>query len=335
MRHRVPVRRCLMTISSAVLLISGAMAAVPGRIVFEREGAIYTVEADGTSETKLSVTGVPATLSHPAWLPDGRQIAFGALSWGEEAPAPGEKPSQRDTYQVCHIWTLRIGDSAAVRIAEVAPLPREPKYEIREIEWSADGTRIGFEVGTVLEETGNPDIRYYVVNRNGKGVMSSGSAAYDDSLQPRRRLHEERSPDGKRLLQSRTLGDVDELFISDTDGSNACQLTHTASLRDTAVTNIWGGGVISGVWSPDGARVVFIPLMEGADYAWGGLFSVHADGSGQTRLGKDMYLVGDLPKAWSPDGKRLAYEDDGAIYVADFMSSPRKIATGHTPDWGP
>ncbi|MCI0709401.1 MAG: hypothetical protein L0154_04485 [Chloroflexi bacterium] len=40
--------------------------------------------------------------------------------------------------------------------------------------------------------------------------------------------------------------------------------------------------------------------------------------------------------AWSPDGKQLAFEHDGAIYIMDFNKhKPQQVIAGHAPVWSP
>ena len=68
---------------------------------------------------------------------------------------------------------------------------------------------------------------------------------------------------------------------------------------------------------------------------WGRLFSVNADGTNQMQLSQEEYLVGEFPTGWSPDGKRLVFEDNDSVCVADFIHPARKIDEGHTPDWRP
>jgi len=68
------------------------------------------------------------------------------------------------------------------------------------------------------------------------------------------------------------------------------------------------------VWSPDGAHIA---VMNDGDP--GGLYIMAADGS-DVRMILEGYSGTDV--AWSPDGRRLAYEDDsGAIWVATTNGS--------------
>lgn len=55
------------------------------------------------------------------------------------------------------------------------------------------------------------------------------------------------SPDGRRIAFARSLGDGQHLFVMNSDGSNARQLTKTG--------NGWGG--VHATWTPDGRRVIY------------------------------------------------------------------------------
>ena len=72
-------RRKLLTLAAALVALAGAYAQKAGaqnpqgKIAFDRNTSIYTMNADGTEQTKISgnIGGID-----PAFSPDGTQLAF-------------------------------------------------------------------------------------------------------------------------------------------------------------------------------------------------------------------------------------------------------------------
>ena len=76
------------------------------------------------------------------------------------------------------------------------------------------------------------------------------------------------------------------------------------------------------VWSPDGAHIA---VMVDAGGGGGDVYVMDRDGS-NVRVLIDYYPATRV--AWSPDGTRLAYEDDGSVWVAPVDgSAPTEIGT--------
>jgi len=134
--------------------------------------------------------------------------------------------------------------------------------------WSPDGSRIAFE--------SEGDIR--VMDPDGAHLVI---------LTPGHRP--DWSPDGSRILFDRTnLGGCvgficpSDLYQMEADGSQVeLLLSH--------------GGC--GAWSPDGARIAYISLLEG-------LFVRNASGGSRTLLANPA----GCPVVWSPDGEAIAYQ---------------------------
>ena len=104
------------------------------------------------------------------------------------------------------------------------------------------------------------------------------------------------SPDGVRVVYGRTVADratqqsATQLWLCDSDGGNARQLTYTGK------QNGWAR------WSPDGARLAFVSDR----VAQSGLFVMPLEGHGEAReLTRHNGPITNL--AWSPDGTSLAY----------------------------
>jgi len=74
--------------------------------------------------------------------------------------------------------------------------------------------------------------------------------------------------------------------------------------------------------SPDGRRIAFV--RAGAPK----VVVVDIEGKAESPVAE-----GDHP-SWSPDGKRLAYDREGSIYVTELETrGERKIVNGGGPSW--
>ena len=80
-------------------------------------------------------------------------------------------------------------------------------------------------------------------------------------------------------------------------------------------------GGIPPVWSPDSTQLVY--------WGGGGIWTINADGTNQR-----FFSFGSL--AWSPDGTRIAYTNNG-IWVANSNgTNPQQLTdTGNSPAWSP
>jgi Tol biopolymer transport system component len=190
----------------------------------------------------------------------------------------------------------------------------------RDIEpaWSPDGHQIAF----VRDYRDGSGSGIYVANADGSGLTNlirhAGPYGYPTW-----------SPDGSRIAFTAGVRDspvdwTESLYVMNADGSNLRRLTDPAMLVYSPPS-----------WSPDGMRIVFngsITLERG------GIFVVHADGSGLA------YLSSGFVPSWSPDRTRIAFvfwdnvgphlasmTDDGSdvTILADVFSSL------NPPSWSP
>lgn len=102
------------------------------------------------------------------------------------------------------------------------------------------------------------------------------------------------SPDGTRLAFTSNRDGQYELYVSAADGSAPVRLT-TDPGYDSAPT-----------WSPDGRRFAFERGDELDADTTKDIWTMAADGSGQTRLTPDDAFVDEGP-AFSPDGEQIAF----------------------------
>ena len=109
------------------------------------------------------------------------------------------------------------------------------------------------------------------------------------------------SPDGKRLAFS----SGDDIWVKDLDRDTPSRLSFLPGL------NRWP------VWTPDGRYIVF----QSANPAAPGLYSVRSDGSGEAQRLTDGKLQ-EIPYSFSPDGKRLAFQQTGNGGSQDIFTAP-------------
>jgi TolB protein len=129
-----------------------------------------------------------------------------------------------------------------------------------------------------------------------------------------------------------------EICSINADGTGVRRLTNTPEYEGVPA------------WSPDGKKIAFVSYDKKVPHVNpGGVYVMNADGSGRTKL---PWPEGSMPKfatggsrdlAWSPDGKKIAFQGNRNIYVvaADGSSKPRRLTTGphwetaSSPTWSP
>ena len=169
-----------------------------------QRAALYTIGTDGTGLTQLYVTAA-GDLSrrhwmygHPAWSPDGEQLAFFVSTFNEK----GEAYKQ---------WTERLfvigPDGSGLR--EVAEMVNYLTLNTVPT-WSPDGTRLLFSLRPFNEEAYSQSI--FTVGSDGSGLLRVGRGAYASW-----------SPDGSRIAILNLYDKEDKaafLFTVAPDGSD-------------------------------------------------------------------------------------------------------------------
>ncbi len=213
------------------------------------------------------------------------------------------------------------------------------------------------------------DDEIYVISADGTG---STERLTDNSSADRSPVF---SPDGSRIIFTSDRDGNDEIYSIDSDGSGAVNLTASpADDRDPSLPadgsaiafrsdrsaagnpDIYsmsadGSGVVRLTddpatdgdpdFSPDGTEITF---TRGVDPGDGSpvndeVWRMAADGSGQINITNHPRGIDDRQPSYRPDGAKIAYQDEGDIYVQSLDGTARTrltavAATDSVPDWG-
>jgi TolB protein len=219
-------------------------------LVFQRDGDIYTANADGSAATQLTATA-DQTERSPAWSPDGRRIVF--------ARSPST-PAAAGTVE--DLLVMAADGSNATRIQEWGADP----------DWSPGGTEIAYGLRHTTEGGYFPiwlDLRAISPDGTSDRVLAStheGQAPLLDHHFP------SWSPDGRRIVIQRAVKSAPccrydyDLVVMNADGSGAANLTAPSTDDEEQP-----------VYSPDGTKIAFqVPNRV--------IWVMNSDGSGTTQV---------------------------------------------------
>jgi Tol biopolymer transport system component len=310
------------TASPALSARSGAASGRPSsKIAFVRTvgciplrhcwWGLYVMNPDGSGKRRLarhawvSNVGVGSL----AWSPDRRKLVFAAHLSRSAAPC--------DSYCGKEIFVINADGGGLRRLTRNTVADWEPA-------WSPDGQKIAWLRG---HGTG-ADV--FVMN-------ADGSDQQNLTPKPGNRGDPRWSPDGRAILftavppgqpPSAPGWPYHDVYVMNADGSGKRKLTHTPE-----------GGEFDPSWSPDGQHIAF--SRQTAPPLGVRIIVMNADGSAKhavtPTIATEAALVRPI-KAWSPDGRRIAFWDDDAIYVVNADGSGlRRLAQNafEGPSWSP
>ncbi|MCH8201179.1 MAG: PD40 domain-containing protein [Chloroflexi bacterium] len=264
-----------------------------GKIAFEQNGDILTINPDGSGIVNL--TNNPQRETAPAWSPDGQSIAFsrGGL-WVMDAD--GSNQTQLTDSGTDPAWNpdgtkIAFFEELGVAIYVLDLMTTEVSFlfdggvELGPA-WSPDGTKITY---SDFSDAGNGEL--FVANSDGteplqltfNGSGSDGGSSW--------------SPDSTKIAYRTCRIFPCEIFAIEPDGSNDTNLTNSNNNEEELS------------WSPDGTRIVY-SASAGLDIQ---LWMMNADGSNQTQFTQGP------SDARQPDWQPLA-EDPG--YAAFELATP-------------
>lgn len=234
------------------------------RVAFARAkdsgGDIYTVPVTGGEPVRVSYDEAP--VYGLAWTADGSSIVYASERDGSNAK----------------LWRVEAtgGTPTPITIGS---------ENIRELAIARQGNRLAYAQS-------NSDTDIYRLELIGDAGAKRESGARVDLISSTRREHAaEFSPDGQRIAFRSDRSGNYEIWVCDSEGKNATQLTHFEGPRAN-----------SPKWSADGRWIAFSSQVGGtAD-----IYVIGADGGAPRRLTTDDRFADTAP-SWSADGRRIYF----------------------------
>ena len=303
----------LAALTVAAVAAPSAHAAFPGsngRIAYVRPGyGLYSVERDGTSRLRLSANGCD---SAPAFSPSGLALAFQTCDPARHATVVGTMSS------------AGLGRRIVVHDSDALPSPQTPGF-------SPSGDRLVFAAGA------SPSTRLFVAGTDASHRRRVKAIGYSPSWSATGHIAFTVPLNRRRWCNSTELDDVYSL-----------KSVHGGRHR---VTRTYGSYAPD--WSPDGRRIAYTrdftlssrdarqaghtpmdckPVVSKANRYGPEIVVARASGSHAHRLTSR----GGSDPAWSPNGRLIAFERSGWIWVMRADGShERRLTRGYDPTWQP
>lgn len=178
----------------------------------------------------------------------------------------------------------------------------------RDPTWSPDGNKIAFAASPDSMQT-----NIVIANVDRSAFNSLGGEGARDG-------YPAWSPDGSQIAFSSLRTGNSELFVMNSDGTNARQITNSPDVD------------LRPAWSPDGGRL-FFDAAPPAPFLLSNLWTINVDGSARTQLTTRPSVR--LNPQVSPDGTKIVYQavfSDSDIYVINVDGSGQTRLTSDLSD---
>jgi Tol biopolymer transport system component len=285
------------------LPLSGPVPDAPGRLLYVKSGAFWTLEPRTKATAQLAALPPGSFASQPAVSPDGRWIAYVLYQPGQAAGDPGGTS--------LHVMSAD-GQERRVVLAHDGP-----GIVLSEPAWSHDGQALYF---TRQATDGTARVERVRLDGSGRALIIADGHSPSVSAEGQRLAYLVTDP--QRLAQT--------LWIAGADGAGAVRLLGDPDFMALARPALARDGrriAFSAVGGPaapapgrqgrwPAARFAWLEprIAEAHGIPWD-VWVVGSDGTGLHRLtdlAEDMLVV-----TWSADGRWIAFSGELGIYLVD------------------
>ena len=271
------------------------------RFTAGKESALMIANADGTAERKLLTHNQPEVIHYPAWSPDGKRIAYcvvnnesndTALFEAQVADGSTKPLTTRRWFRISGLSWLSDG-SGLLMLATPDQNFVNQLWQLSYAEGEAQRLTNDLDSYTHMSLTADSGTLAVVQSQRQANIwvaslgdishlrpVTSGPGKLDNCASW--------TPDGRIVYHSDADG-IDNIWITDADGSHPQQLTSNARINQCPAV------------SPDGRYIVFQSDRTGVPHIW----RMNVDGGDQRQLSNGP--GGAQNPQYSPDGRWIVY----------------------------